>query len=565
MAVMLSKTRMVPAPSEPALVAAARAGDDRAFEQLYFRYRDRILGFIRSRVHDHGRAEDITQEVFISALRRLRANDQEIAFKPWIYEIAKNACIDEFRRGTRAREVSTEFESDVVIESPTTLSVVPGPVAAVESKMTMDDLRGAFGGLSENHHQMLVMREFEGMSYDEIGDRMEMTRQMVESGLFRARRKLTEEYEELASGRRCQQIQVAISEGAMVSARSLGIKDRRRFARHLSHCQVCRHEALQAGVDEALVKPRSIAAKIAALLPFPLLRWPWRGSTGRGARFASRTGTHHLVSGSLKNAAAMAEPAAGSAVSLSPAAVAAAALAIAGLGGGLIHAATDGGHPTRSVTAVPVAALTSASQDGSDQAASRAAGRSSAAATTQRSAAAFEHARAVMTFTSSSSSVAGRPIGKHQQGSSHGGAGAPGAATAAGRSSSPKPASGAPAGGTHHSILNDLPSGGPVNVGSLGSAVTSTAQHVVATTKHLVATAGNEVSSVGNAVAGPPVKTIQSLIGSVTKAASGTAASSGSPASSPSASSTSSTPSVTSVTQPLKQAVDQVAQGLLPK
>ena len=129
MAVMLSKTRMVPAPSEPALVAAARAGDDRAFEQLYFRYRDRILGFIRSRVHDHGRAEDITQEVFISALRRLRANDQEIAFKPWIYEIAKNACIDEFRRGTRAREVSTEFEGDAVIESPTTLSVVPGPVA----------------------------------------------------------------------------------------------------------------------------------------------------------------------------------------------------------------------------------------------------------------------------------------------------------------------------------------------------------------------------------------------------------------------------------------------------
>ena len=49
-------------------------------------------------VGDHQRAEDIAQEVIIAALRRLRATEQPIAFKPWLYEIAKNACIDEFRR-----------------------------------------------------------------------------------------------------------------------------------------------------------------------------------------------------------------------------------------------------------------------------------------------------------------------------------------------------------------------------------------------------------------------------------------------------------------------------------
>ena len=57
-------------------------------------------------VKDHGRAEDITQEVFISALRRMRETERPIAFKPWIYEIAKNACIDQFRRSRRAEEVS---------------------------------------------------------------------------------------------------------------------------------------------------------------------------------------------------------------------------------------------------------------------------------------------------------------------------------------------------------------------------------------------------------------------------------------------------------------------------
>jgi RNA polymerase sigma factor (sigma-70 family) len=58
---------------------------------------------------DHGRAEDITQEVFITALRRMRETDREIDFK-WIYEIAKNACIDHFRRTRNTSEVSLDPE-----------------------------------------------------------------------------------------------------------------------------------------------------------------------------------------------------------------------------------------------------------------------------------------------------------------------------------------------------------------------------------------------------------------------------------------------------------------------
>src|ERR1700756_387757 len=360
MAVTLSPTSIRPASGEPELVAATRAGDDRAFGELYARYRERIFAFILSRVHDHGRAEDIAQDVFISALRRMRAGDQEIAFKPWIYEIAKNACIDEYRRGRRSREIPLQTDSELSGEEPATLSLLPTPAAAAESKQCIDDLRGAFGGLSDTHHRLLVMREFEGLSYDEIGDRLDMTRQMVESGLFRARRKLTEEYQELASGRRCQQVQVAIDAGALGSARALGLRDRRRFARHLSHCQPCRHLALQAGVDEALVRPRSVAEKIAALLPFPLIRfrWPWGGGSG-GARGSG--GSHQVTSNALQNAPIVADQVSGPAVALGPAAVAAAALAIAGVGGGLLHNAIASGHASapaaaRSATAHPAQA-----------------------------------------------------------------------------------------------------------------------------------------------------------------------------------------------------------------
>ena len=187
MTLTMSRTSRPLVCSEQELVAATRAGDDRAFEELYARYRERIFSFILSKVHDHGRAEDIAQEVFMSALRRLRGTDQAIAFKPWLYEIAKNACIDEFRRGSRAREVPLESDGEFVVDRQNaSLSSVPTPPAAVESKQRLNDLRGAFGGLSASHHQLLVMREFEGLSYDEIGSRLDMTRQMVESGLFRA-------------------------------------------------------------------------------------------------------------------------------------------------------------------------------------------------------------------------------------------------------------------------------------------------------------------------------------------------------------------------------------------
>jgi RNA polymerase sigma factor (sigma-70 family) len=141
-------------------------------------------------VHDHGRAEDITQDVFISALRRMRATDSRIAFKPWIYEIAKNACIDAFRRSKRAEEVSYDVEDGA--ERLHLMSNGPTPDAAVDTRMSLDHLRGAFGGLSEAHHQILVMRELEGLSYRQIGEKLGMSRPSVESTLFRARRRLSE-------------------------------------------------------------------------------------------------------------------------------------------------------------------------------------------------------------------------------------------------------------------------------------------------------------------------------------------------------------------------------------
>jgi RNA polymerase sigma factor (sigma-70 family) len=255
MAWLLSGAREGTAPGDHDLVSAVRRGEDGAFEELFSRYRGRIWGYASGILADADLAEDVTQEVFISALRRLRDTERPIAFKPWIYQIAKNACIDEMRRTRRNLEVPLEHlrewpDGEADLRSPD-----PGPELAVESKQQLQDLRGAFRGVSDLHHRILVLRELEGLSYHEIGERLGMSRPVVESTLFRARRRLAEEYEELISGRRCEQTRALIDAWQGRALRRLGVRDRRLLARHLAHCQPCRRHALAAQATAELLAP----------------------------------------------------------------------------------------------------------------------------------------------------------------------------------------------------------------------------------------------------------------------------------------------------------------------
>src|SRR4051812_25277158 len=266
------------------LVRRVRRQDERAFEILYHRYHRRITAYIFGMVHDHGRAEDISQDVFVSALRRMRETDRPIAFKPWIYEIAKNACIDQFRRSRRAEEVSYDADEGMgAADYGRLVSSDAIPEAQLESKQQLDHLRGAFGGLSETHHEILVMRELEGLSYREIGERLGMSRPSVESTLFRARKRLTEEYEELVTGARCQRIQGIIGSAGGGEG---GLRDHRPPARHVSHCQPCRRQARLAGLDVPVTADRPVRQRIAAMLPLPLFlrrRWLDDASSSSGA------------------------------------------------------------------------------------------------------------------------------------------------------------------------------------------------------------------------------------------------------------------------------------------
>ena len=326
------------AADDAALVEAVRRGDDRAFEELYGRYRSRITGFVAGKVHDHARAEDITQDVFVSALRRIRATEAAIAFRPWIYEIARNACIDAFRRGRRAEQVPLESDRLAPADRERLVAGDPAPEAAVAVKEELDHLRGAFGSLSDAHHEILVLRELEGMSYEAIGEQLGMTKAGVESTLFRARRRLGEEFEDLASGERCAGVQAIVADAAH---RRLGVRERRRVTSHATHCDPCRRVAVRAGFEIGVPRRRRVARRLGGWLPIPaFLR---RGGDEIVTAAAGRGGWLGQLPGLL-------EPGWGKAVA------GVAALAIAGAGAGVT--ASRGQEPPASAPAQATATST---------------------------------------------------------------------------------------------------------------------------------------------------------------------------------------------------------------
>ena len=275
------------------LVAAVRAGDDSAFEELYRRYQPRIARFICGMLHDAARCEDVAQEAFLSALRRMRATDAEINFKPWIYQIARNAAIDSYRRNNHAVEVSMDADDGLRASDRTRLVGLDGsPDAALVTKERMDHLQGAFDELSDVHTRVLVMRELEGMSYREIGEKLELTRPAVESALFRARRRLESEYSELSEGRRCEAMAGTI---ARIAAGVQRGAEEQRLARHARRCHSCRRHARELGI-EPLSALGALRKKVAALLPLP---WIFRrfGGDGGGLTgfFGSGAGTAPLA------------------------------------------------------------------------------------------------------------------------------------------------------------------------------------------------------------------------------------------------------------------------------
>lgn len=174
------------------LVRRARAGDGDAFGTLVERYQARIVRLVRGMVPEHD-AEDVAQDAFVKAFRKLGEFDERARFYTWLYRIASNAALD-WRKRERYRRhgdlPETESGEDAVP------SEEPGPQTSARRRELAEAIDAAVERLPPHYHEIVVLREVEGLSYEEIAETLAISKGTVESRLFRARERLRETLKE---------------------------------------------------------------------------------------------------------------------------------------------------------------------------------------------------------------------------------------------------------------------------------------------------------------------------------------------------------------------------------
>lgn len=171
------------------LVVRAREGDLAAFEALVRRYQKRIYQLALRMTRDRGEAEDITQEVFLTAWRRLPEIHQEAAFSGWLYTTATNRCLSLLRK----RRPVAELDEENSHGEPAVLGPAgQDPQRSAQTTAQLEALSEALGQLTAGQRAVWLLREAHGRSYDEIAHIIDSTPASVRGRLSRARVQLAE-------------------------------------------------------------------------------------------------------------------------------------------------------------------------------------------------------------------------------------------------------------------------------------------------------------------------------------------------------------------------------------
>lgn len=168
------------------LVTLALDGDEGAYARLVRRYQRRLTAFLGQKVGDIELAKELAQEALVRAWSALDRFDPAYRFSTWLFRIAQNLAIDHLRR----RKLSTvslyrqdgagdETEIDVVDSGK-------DPLGHCENSALAEDLRGAIDDLRDEYRELVLLRHFGGLSYQEIADLKTMPLGTVKNKLFRA-------------------------------------------------------------------------------------------------------------------------------------------------------------------------------------------------------------------------------------------------------------------------------------------------------------------------------------------------------------------------------------------
>ncbi len=229
----------------------------RELDELYRDHAPEIFRYAYAVLGNRADAEDVTQTTFVNALRALERGEVPRTPKNWLITIAHNLIRQRFRQlQTRPREVELD------VELPAAETDDDGP--------SIDDLVRALQRIPPTQRQALVLRELEGRSYGEIGELLDVSQSALETLIFRARRSLAEELENLVT---CDSAELALSRA---TDGRLSRKERRRLLAHIDECPSCARTAARS------IKHRR-AFKALAVLPLPFSLTLFKGAPSASA------------------------------------------------------------------------------------------------------------------------------------------------------------------------------------------------------------------------------------------------------------------------------------------
>ncbi len=176
---------------EGALVQRAQAGDESAFREIVERYQSKVFSIIHGIVRQRNDVEDISQQVFAKVYLSIKSFDFRSSLITWIYKITVNECFDYLRkRKVRKLVYESDLSEDEVRRVENTEPVIDRQSPADASLARRDYILKLLMRVSEEERMLLMMKEVEGYSVEELAERTGMNENTIKVKLFRARQKL---------------------------------------------------------------------------------------------------------------------------------------------------------------------------------------------------------------------------------------------------------------------------------------------------------------------------------------------------------------------------------------
>jgi RNA polymerase sigma-70 factor (ECF subfamily) len=171
------------------LVARVQRGDKQAFDLLVLKYQRKIMRLLSRMIRDPSEIEDVAQESFIKAYRALPQFRGDSAFYTWLYRIAINTARNWLAQNNRRPSTSSSYESEdgETFDETDNLTDSSNPESEMASRQIAETVNKAMNDLPEELRNAIVMREIDGMSYEDIAQSMNCPIGTVRSRIFRAR------------------------------------------------------------------------------------------------------------------------------------------------------------------------------------------------------------------------------------------------------------------------------------------------------------------------------------------------------------------------------------------